>query len=279
MRRFVRGLVYALTGILGVVVFITPFLATLSGARLSSASYNAGSPVFLALLGGFCLLALLLEMRDVATDAKFVALLGVLVAMNAGLSFLETAIPGPGGFSPIFFLIIVSGYVFGGRFGFLMGVLTIFVGDLISGGIGPWMPYKMLTAGWVGLTAPVPRIWIRRDRKQTPGRLELLSLALLGVVWGLLYGLIMNLWFWPFAVGPEAQHYQPGISVMTAIQRYSVFYAATSFVWDLARAVGTAFLLFLLGSPTLRALRRFQRRFEFQYNPAVEPSTVTQSGV
>jgi energy-coupling factor transport system substrate-specific component len=280
MRPFVRGLVYVLTGILGAVVFISPFLTPLSAERPSPVSINTSSPVFLALLGGLCLVALLLEMRDVATDAKFVALLGVLVALNAGLSFLETAIPGPGGFSPVFFLIIVSGYVFGGRFGFLMGALTIFVGDLISGGIGPWLPYKMLTAGWVGLTAPVPRLWIKRDQGQASGRrVELISLALFGVLWGLLYGLIMNLWFWPFATGPEAQHYQPGISVLAAIQRYGVFYAATSLIWDFVRAAGTAFLIFLLGSPTLRALRRFQRRFEFQYNPAVESAAVTQSGV
>jgi energy-coupling factor transport system substrate-specific component len=34
--------------------------------------------------------------------------LGVLVALNAVLRFIEVAIPGPGGFTPIFFLILTT---------------------------------------------------------------------------------------------------------------------------------------------------------------------------
>jgi energy-coupling factor transport system substrate-specific component len=69
------------------------------------------------------------------------------------------------------------------------------------------------------------------------------------------------------------------MGILTTLQRYSVFYMATSLIWDLARAMGTAFLLMLLGSPTLRALRRFQRRFEFHYSPEVESPTVTPGGL
>jgi energy-coupling factor transport system substrate-specific component len=276
MQRLVRSFIYVLTTLLGVIVFLSPFLSSLSSHPV--ALYNANSPVFLALLGGLCLIALLLEMRDVTTDAKFVALLGILVALNAGLSFLETAIPGPGGFSPVFFLIIISGYIFGGRFGFLMGVLTLFVGALISGGVGPWLPYKMLTAGWVGLTAPVARLGAKVSRVPGPGHhLELVSLALFGVIWGLLYGAIMNLWFWPFASGPESQHWQAGIGFLATLQRYGVFYVATSLFWDLARALGTGFLMMVLGAPTIQALRRFQRRFDFHYIPV--PVTAAESGL
>ena len=276
MQRLIRSLIYVLTGFLGFGVFLLPFFLPLSGNEATYQDVN--SPIFLALLGGLCLAALLLEMRDVAQDAKFVALLGVLVAINAGLSFLETAIPGPGGFSPIFFLIILCGYVFGGRFGFLMGVLTVFVGALISGGVGPWLPSKMLTAGWVGLTAPAARLWLfGRRASHTSPPIEIVPLVLFGVVWGMLYGVIMNLWFWPFSTGPESQHWQMGMSVLTTLQRYSVFYVATSLVWDLARAAGTAILIVFLGSPTLRALRRFQRRFEFQYS--TDNSPAIKSGV
>lgn len=268
MQRAARYLVYGLTSLLGLFAFVLPFL----GPSTPGGDATTGSPVFLALLGVLCLIALLLEMRDVTTDAKFVALLGLLVALNAGLSFLETAIPGPGGFSPVFFLIIAGGYVFGGRFGFLLGVLTLFVGALISGGVGPWLPYKMLTAGWVGLTVPVVRGWCRLlCPSGSRLRFELASLTVFGVLWGLLYGFIMNLWFWPFASGPASQHWQAGLSVWSALQRYSVFYVATSLLWDLLRGVGTGLMLLLLGAPTLRTLRRFQRRFEFRYTPASAP--------
>jgi energy-coupling factor transport system substrate-specific component len=270
-------MVYFLTCVLGFGVFLFPFFLPLSENIDTSLYQNVSSPLFLTVLGGLCLIALLLEMRDVTQDTKFVALLGVLVAINAGLSFLETAIPGPGGFSPIFFLIIISGYVFGGRFGFLMGVLTIFVGALISGGIGPWLPSKMLTAGWVGLSAPVARLLYRREGlPMNADRAERINLMVLGIIWGILYGAIMNLWFWPFASGPETQHWQAGEGILSTIQRYSVFYMTTSLIWDVARAAGTASLIMLLGTPTLHSLRRFQRRFDFHYSQA-EPLSVGES--
>ena len=67
--------------------------------------------------------------------------------MNRRAALCRGRHPGPGGFSPIFFLIIVTGYVFGGRFGFLLGALTLLVSALITGGVGPWLPYQMLVAG------------------------------------------------------------------------------------------------------------------------------------
>jgi hypothetical protein len=44
-----------------------------------------------------------------------------------------------------------------------------------------------------------------------------------------------------------------------------VFYVVTSLAWDLFAALGNALLITLFGQPTLRALRRFKRRFESSY--------------
>src|SRR4030043_15203 len=104
-----------------------------------------------------CLLVLLFEVQGQGSarpTAMVIALLGVLVAINSALRFIETAVPGPGGFTPIFFLIILVGYVFGGRVGFLMGALPLLVSALVTGGVGPWLPAQMFTAGWVGLSTP-----------------------------------------------------------------------------------------------------------------------------
>ena len=199
-------------------------------------------------------------------DAKFVALLGVLVAINATLRFVETVIPGPAGFSPIFVLIILTGYVYGGRFGFLMGVLTLFVSALITGGMGPWLPYQMITAGWVGLSVPLLRRLVHTLRAEDT-RWEIVSLALTGGAWGLVYGVMTNLWFWPYATGLGAQGWGAGLSTWALLRRYLAFYAATSFVWDAVRSVGTMVLIALLGRPTLRVLQRFDRRFRFTTRP------------
>jgi hypothetical protein len=88
-----------------------------------------------------------IEVQGEAVSAKVVAALGMLVALASVLRFLETAIPGPGGFSPVFVPIILAGYVFGSRFGFLMGAMTLLVSALLTGGVGPWLPYQMFVCG------------------------------------------------------------------------------------------------------------------------------------
>ncbi len=267
VRRLLRWLVYLLASLLGVGAFLYPFFAREAGAEAVGA---AASPVFLTVLGGLSLVALLLETQGEATaDAKRIALLGVLIGLNAALSFLETALPGPGGFSPVFFLIILGGYVFGHRSGFLLGSLTLFVSALITGGVGPWLPYRMLVAGWIGMTAPFVGLLVRRLRAQARPA-EIVILAVFGGLWGLAFGALMNLWFWPFATGAADQHWQVGLGLRETAQRYLAFYVTTSLVWDLARAVGTAAMLVVFGRPTLRTLWRFQRRFEFQVIATVD---------
>jgi len=49
------------------------------------------------------------------------------------------------------------------------------------------------------------------------------------------------------------------------IRLYGAFYVTTSMVWDLARGFGNVALTLAFGMPTLRALRRFHKRFSFTY--------------
>ncbi len=272
-ERLLSGATIALTTLIGVVAFLYPFwLPALASSGMGMAHSN-DAPLLLTALVGMSFLALLLEAQRAAEHALLVALLGVLVAMNAILRFIDVALPLPGGFSPIFVLIILTGYLFGGSFGFLMGAMTLVVSALITGGVGPWLPYQMLTAGWVGLSAPLCRSPARA--LGGPGSWgEIILLAMFGGLWGFGYGAIMNLWFWPFASGPLNEHYQAGISLGETLRRYLAFYLATSLVWDLAGAVGNGLLLGVFGGPILRALRRFERRFAFAIRPgpAGEPS-------
>ncbi|MCG3211464.1 MAG: hypothetical protein FOGNACKC_05110 [Anaerolineae bacterium] len=259
---------FVVSTLIGGVAFLYPFwLPVVRQSALMSGQAHAGdSPLLLTLLVGVCFVVLLLEVQGQATSAKLIALLGMLVALNSMLRFIEAAFPLPGGFSPIFFLIIAAGYIFGPRFGFLMGALTLLVSSLLTGLVGPWLPYQMFTAGWVGLTAPLcrPSVWLLNGEGR---RREVLVLALFGGLWGLLYGAVMNIWFWPFATGPASQYWEPGISLPEIGRRYALFYVTTSLVWDVARSLGNVVLMLALGRPTLAALRRFHRRFTFEYRP------------
>ena len=78
-------------------------------------------------------------------------------------------------------------------------------------------------------------------------------LAVFGGYWGLLFGVIMNIWFWPYATGAAALYWQPGIGVVETVQRYLAFYAVTSLVWDLMRLVGNVLLIALAGGRAARA--------------------------
>jgi energy-coupling factor transport system substrate-specific component len=261
MNRFLSGVIYLLTGAIGAAAFVYPFFRPVTAAGPGEGMPALpGAPFLTLILLTLCLVALLVETQGEAVGAKFMATLGLMIAVTSVLRFIEVAIPGPGGFSPIFVPIILGGYVFGARFGFLMGSLTLLASALITGGVGPWLPYQMFTAGWVGLTAG----WLPHLRRP---RLELALLVSVGLLWGLVYGLVMNLYFWPFIAADAALSWQPGAGWPAAVGRYLAFYLTTSLLWDFIRGLGNVALMLMIGQPMARALRRFRRRFHFQVQP------------
>jgi len=264
-HRWLSLLIYVASIGLGVLTFAYPFLLPGAVATQSMSTAHAGeTPLLYALLLTLCLCVLLYETQGGAAKSRQVALLGVLVAINSVLRFIEIAIPGPGGFSPIFFLILLTGVVFGERMGFLMGALTLFVSALITGGVGPWLPGQMFTAGWMGMSAALCRPVIKRLHLQGK-KAEVWLLMVVGALWGLAYGAIMNLWAWPFIAGPADQYWAPGAGLPDTLQRYATYYLVTSLAWDLAGSAGNVLLIGVFGAPTLKALRRFEQRLVFYH--------------
>ncbi|MGC8839545.1 MAG: ECF transporter S component [Anaerolineae bacterium] len=261
MKRWVNALILLLATAVGAMAFLSPFFG--QGTSGTTATEHAADAPFLVLaLIGLCLVAVVANLMGGAMHARTVALLGILSAVNAVLR----AVPGPAGFSAIFFLLILCGYTYGPTFGFLMGTLSLLVSALLGAGVGPWLPFQMFAAGWVGLSSG-----LLPDLRRRP-RAELAVLAAWGAVWGLAFGAIMNLWFWPYLAGPtvaEGAYWEPGLGLAAALQRYAAFYLLTSLWWDLGRAGGNVFLLLLLGPPILRVLRRFQRVLRFEQRSAV----------
>ena len=254
-----------LMSVAGVASFLYPFfLPLLSEAGSRPVRAGIETPLLFTAIGGLCLLVILLEIQGSAQRidhgaSKLVALLGVLVATDATLRLIPTVL----GASPIFLLIILAGFSFGANFGFLMGALTLLVSALITGGLGPWLPYQMLGAGWIGLTAG----WLPRSA-QTGSRRDIAVLALFGAAWGFLYGAILNLAEWPFAA-PGLQesvglYWAPGMSAAETIAAYLRFYVTTSLVYDAFRAVANIVLVLALARPILRLFERYRTRFTWQ---------------
>ncbi len=243
----------------GLGFFLFPFWAP---ALSPSTSLGAGSVegrtsllLFSAAMA-LVLLAILSEAQHGLTPHT-IAMLGALIGLNTALRVIDNLLPLPGGFSPVFLLIVLVGFVFGPRLGFLMGALTLLVSDPVSpGGLGPWTPYQMLAAGWAGMTAAL-----------LPRRSPIWVVALLGAAWGWLYGALTNLYFWPYALGAPDLSWSASLTAAETLARYARYYLVTSLVWDTMRAAGNFALILLLGTSLVAVLDRFRRRARVVWEP------------
>lgn len=248
----------ALVSIAGLIAFGWPLIVDPG----SGIAHGADAPFVFALLLPLLLAVVLAEIAEGGLDVKAVALLGVLSAVGAVLRPLGA---GSAGIELVFFLLVLAGRVFGPGFGFVLGSTTLFASALITGGVGPWLPYQMLGAAWVGLGAGL----LPRAR----GRREIALLAAYGAVAGLAYGWLLNFSFWPFAVGTgTGLSFIPGAPAWENLHRFALFSLATSLGWDLGRALTNAVLIAVTGAAVLGALRRASRRAAFDATPEFTPA-------
>jgi energy-coupling factor transport system substrate-specific component len=238
---------------MGVAAFGWPLIAAHGS---SVAAHSADAPWLFAALLPLLVAVAIATIADTGMDAKAVAMLGMLAAAGAALRPLGA---GTAGIEPMFFLMVLSGRVLGPGFGFTLGSLTMFASALLTGGVGPWMPFQMLAMGWVTMGAGMlPRPDTLR------GRAELTLLAAYGAVSAVAYGTVMNLQGWPYIGGLASNiAYDPHAALSTNLARFTAYCLTTSLGWDLPRAVLTAVLAFTLGPAILRALRRATRRAAF----------------
>ncbi|MDT3399808.1 ECF transporter S component [Streptomyces sp. B1866] len=242
----------ALVSAVGVVAFGWPLLAG-TGSGLA---HSADAPWLFAALLPMLLAVVLAAVADTGLGAKAVAMLGVLAAAGAALRPLGA---GTAGIEPMFFLIVLSGRALGPGFGFVLGGVSMFASALLTGGVGPWMPFQMLSMGWVGMGAG---LLPGADRLR--GRGEVLLLAAYGCVASLFYGTVMNLQGWPYLAGlGSGVSFVPGDPPSENLSRFAAYCLATSLGWDLPRAVVTVTLTLTLGGTVLKALRRAARRAAF----------------
>lgn len=252
----------------GSVLAFAGFIWPLLASAVPADAQRAAPFVAVALLPA-ALAAVALALDREMHSAKAVALLGVLAAIGAGI---RIAGAGVGGIEAVFIVLILAGRAYGARFGFLLGLLTIAVSSLLWGGFGPWTPFQMFACAWVAAGAGLlPRIRPRVRAAEADAtaaatltavkraaRLEIVMLAGYGVVASYLFGLLMNVWFWPFAVGGGTDiSYEAGAPLGTNLASFALYSLLSStLTWDTVRAVTTVVGLALLGPALLAALRR-----------------------
>jgi energy-coupling factor transport system substrate-specific component len=239
--------------LVGVGAFTWPLVL---GFSSSDSGHAHDAPWIFLIMLPLLLLVVAAEIADGGIDAKAVALLGVLAGSCA---VLRPVTGGVTGVQLMFFLLVPAGRVFGPGFGFVLGNVAMFASAALTGGGGPWLPFQMLAAGWVGMFAGcLPPV---------RGRAELWLLAGYGMLAGVLYGFVLNLWFWPFGTtGTGASAgvtFVPGAPLAENLRRWLAFSTTTSLGFDIPRGAATALALLLVGRPVLLALRRASRRAAF----------------
>nr|WP_246341685.1 ECF transporter S component [Streptomyces physcomitrii] len=245
-------LVLLLASLAGLAMFFWPLFAPPQPAAMA---HSTEAPLLFIVAMPVLLAVVLAEMSSGGIDPKVLALLGVLSAVNAGLRPLGA---GTAGIETVFFLLVLAGRVFGPGFGFVLGAVSLFASALLTAGVGPWLPFQMVSSAWIGLGAGLlPR--------RVTGRAEIAMLAAYGVFAAYFFGFIMNMWFWPFTAGIDTQlSFDPGAPVTENLHTFLIFTLTTStFGWDTGRALTNLTAILLTGPAVLAVLRRASRRAAF----------------
>lgn len=243
MPRGVELAILAAANLLALGAFCWPLLAA---ALPEDAA--AALPYAALAIAPLAAVAVVVSMDGSVRSAHTVALLGVLAAVGSAVRVAST---GVGGVEAVFILLILAGRAFGARFGMLLGAATIAVSSALWGGIGPWTPFQIFACAWVGAGAGLlPR--------QVRGKAELWMLGGYGAVASYLFGLLTNLWFWPFAVGAGTGiSYVAGAPLGTNLSSFLLYSLVTSTAgWDTLRAITTIVGIAVVGRAILAAFRR-----------------------
>lgn len=169
-------------------------------------------------------------------SAEEVILIAVLSALGAIARVPFSALPSV---QPTSFIIILTGVIFGGETGFLVGALSALASNLILGQ-GPWTLWQMFAWSMMGLSSGLFSHKLYNKASFT--------LCLFGFVWGFLFGWIMNIW-----------------SVFAFFDRItlSLFLTsiATSLYFDLSHAIGNVVFLVLFSKSWFQILGRVQIKY------------------
>ena len=187
-------------------------------------------------------------------SARVLALVGALAALAVVGRIAFAAVPNV---KPTTDIVLFAGLSLGGPAGFAVGALAALVSNFFFGQ-GPWTPWQMAAWGGVGLFGALVR---RLARGREVGRVPLaVACALAGVF----FGMFMDLFQWTLG--------EPH-----TLAAYGVV-SARSFGFNLAHVVGNVVFCLLIGPAFVRALRRYQRRFEVTWKaPAPVPPAIAAS--
>lgn len=242
--------IVAVTAILALATFTWPLYVgdiSIDERAIAQTSLILLMPLLVGLI--------LFEVSSGGIGSRQVAVLAVLAALNAVVRMLGA---GVAGIETLFFIVIIASYVFGSSFGFLLGASSMLVSALLTGGVGPWLPFQAMAAGLVGLGAGL----LPRARKP---RAIMIAYAVFA---SFIYGGLMTMWNWPFMAGTgTVVSFIPGAGLLENASQFLKYEALTGgLLWDTGRAITTGVLIWLTAPALLTTLGRAAVRAGFESN-------------
>lgn len=157
-----------------IIPFVLAPLAVILGATVFEDKQYAFVTVALVLLAALFFLCGF-EQKKIGTRRL------VIVCVMTALSVVGRFIPL---FKPVTALTIISAMYLGAESGYTVGALSAVISDFYFGQ-GPWTPFQMLSWGFIGLVAGLLKTPLKKSR---------VFLLIFGVISGILYSFIMDVW-------------------------------------------------------------------------------------
>jgi len=148
---------------------------------------------------------------------------------------------------PTTFLVMITGYVFGGQTGFVVGALTAVVSNFFLGH-GPWTLWQMLGWGVCGVLAAL----LAKMRARSPHGFSVKTFAVLAAFSGYLFGWIQNIWHWLGFVYP--------LNLKTFLVT-----CLASFPFDTLHVISNLLFSLVFGKIFYDVLNRFRLKFRVEY--------------
>jgi energy-coupling factor transport system substrate-specific component len=211
-------------------------LAVILGLSLAWQNHYIGLSIGFVLVS---MLFLLYRFEKRKIEAGELVLLAVLAAIAAVGRIPFASIPSV---QPTTFVIMMAGFVFGAESGFVIGATAALASNMILGQ-GPWTPWQMAAWGLVGFSAGL--LQNTSFMKSTWGK------VVFGIVWGFLFGWIMNLWGFFSLVQSDGN-----FSLKSLIS-----YFAASSLFDSMHSVSNVFFLIIFGKVWIKNLSRFKKKY------------------
>ncbi|MGC5325044.1 DUF6580 family putative transport protein [Brevibacillus sp. SYSU BS000544] len=199
--------------------------------------------ILLLLLSLYMLIMIWVERSKV--DEKLIAVIATLGTIAAVARVPFVFIPNV---QPTTFLVMISGYVFGARAGFLSGCLAAVLSNIFLGQ-GPWTLWQMLSWGLAGASGGLLGWLLEKDKFQPllASRGKKAMFVASCAIWGFIFDWIMNLWIFV------------GLGSFMNWKSFVALYAA-GIPFDVLHASGNLLFAVAFASTFARILSRYHRK-------------------